>query len=428
MQTILAAALTCISTFLSTWLSYLTSQMADLLSALMGDTSESGVFSILGQEFDATLDPQAVKARVQQIIWLTYRKDFDPIHGDAHLTSDTGWGCTYRSGQMLLAQALLKITQATLKVPAMEGIRGRTWQAERSRLSVLARFQDVRNEVARFSIQNMAENAFIFRKTPGQWISPSEVALILRRLNPVEEDLRIKVANDALIRTRHIVGEDEWRPTLVFVPLRLGMETLDSTFFKAFTAFFSWPWCTGAIGGKPGSAFYYIGIDHQRDRILYLDPHTTKSPLDLRVQASEKTCVCERPKSMSLSKSCSSICLGLMFTTQADVADFVQRFNSEKETAVWTDPLFEVINDAAITVSEEPHDYVTIKTTSFPVFRSGFGGGELPRTRTVSAPRSQVRPVSQTRTSSVSVHRPPPETAQLKEEDDEDGFVVVDFA
>jgi len=61
---------------------------------------------MLGQQFSARYDLQELRELVISRPWLSYRKEF-PAIGESGLTSDQGWGCMLRCGQMVLAGALL---------------------------------------------------------------------------------------------------------------------------------------------------------------------------------------------------------------------------------------------------------------------------------------------------------------------------------
>lgn len=64
---------------------------------------------ILGRRYcDAATELEAIRADVVSRLWFTYRRCFTPV-GSPQLTTDKGWGCMLRCGQMILAQTLVQL-------------------------------------------------------------------------------------------------------------------------------------------------------------------------------------------------------------------------------------------------------------------------------------------------------------------------------
>lgn len=111
-------------------------------------------------------------------IWMTYRREF-PILNGSNYTSDCGWGCMLRSGQMMLAQALVC------------HFLGRSWRfdldtqlhathEDNLHRKILRWFGDSSSRNCPFSIHTLVTLGTESGKKPGDWYGPGSVAHLLK--------------------------------------------------------------------------------------------------------------------------------------------------------------------------------------------------------------------------------------------------------
>ncbi|CAG2110224.1 unnamed protein product [Medioppia subpectinata] len=141
-------------------------------------------------------------------IWLTYRRQF-PKLDNSSLTSDTGWGCMLRSGQMVLAQGLLT------------HYLGRHWRWKGSqsdkedmihRMIVKWFADDPNPSCSPFSVHQLVRFGEQMGKRAGDWYGPASVAHLLKMAlskaaesNPILNNICCYVAQDCTVYVKDVL-------------------------------------------------------------------------------------------------------------------------------------------------------------------------------------------------------------------------------
>ncbi|KAB8245266.1 putative cysteine protease atg4 [Aspergillus flavus] len=238
--------------------------------------------------------PEAFVSDFESKIWMTYRSDFPPIprldNDEANhpmtltvrirtqlmdpqgFTSDTGWGCMIRSGQSLLANAMLTLCLGR------DWRRGDKAEEEARLLSLFADHPDAPLSIHRF-VKYGAESC---GKHPGEWFGPSATARCIEALSAQCGNIapRVYVTNDtsdvyedSFLRVARS-GSGSIQPTLILLGTRLGIDNVTPVYWDGLKAVLQLPQSVGIAGGRPSASHYFIGT--QGPYFFYLDPHTTR--------------------------------------------------------------------------------------------------------------------------------------------------------
>uniref|UniRef100_A0A7N8WIU5 Cysteine protease n=1 Tax=Mastacembelus armatus TaxID=205130 RepID=A0A7N8WIU5_9TELE len=314
---------------------------------------------ILGKEYNALTEKDEILSDVTSRLWFTYRKNFPPIGGTGP-TSDTGWGCMLRCGQMILGEAL------------MCRHLGRDWRWVRGQkqreeyVSILNAFIDKKDSY--YSIHQIAQMGVGEGKPIGQWYGPNTVAQVLKKLAVFDtwSRLVVHVAMDntvvieeisecgcvatlylsvfLLLSFKSITSSNVtpahwemalWKPLVLLIPLRLGLSDINEAYIETLKQCFMLPQSLGVIGGKPNSAHYFIG--YVGEELIYLDPHTTQPAVEPCEdgQVNDETYHCLHPPCrMHICELDPSIAVGFFCRTEDEFDDWCMRIRRVGLSAV----------------------------------------------------------------------------------------------
>mmetsp|Transcript_1077 Transcript_1077/g.2521 ORF Transcript_1077/g.2521 Transcript_1077/m.2521 type:complete len:390 (+) Transcript_1077:406-1575(+) len=306
-------------------------------------------------------------------VWVTYRNDFEPI-GQSGLTSDAGWGCTIRSGQMLLANTLMihslgrdwRRTTASASAPVQDGL-----------VQVISLFSDKSSREHYLSIHRIVSSGHPFGIRVGHWVGPYVLCQTVKsildaepscpfrcylvsepggiptlyhaRAHTQEPSARTSSGGEEAEGTSGSTGTGNgrdsrpWSPLVILVPVTLGATpSINPCYVPQMLEILSMPESIGIVGGRPGSSLYLIG--RQGDRVFYLDPHTLQAAGNPCIPEVASTYFCDALQHMLASKLDPSLALGFYCRSEEDFEGLYAKLDALQQ-AYPSSPLVSVARD-----------------------------------------------------------------------------------
>eukprot|EP00053_Salpingoeca_punica_P024959 m.15282 g.15282 ORF g.15282 m.15282 type:complete len:440 (+) comp7351_c0_seq2:805-2124(+) len=272
------------------------------------------------------LHMRAFNCDVYSRFFFPYRQGFPQIN-QSDYTTDIGWGCLFRAGQMMLAHALcvLKMTRDWRYIEP-----DRQLDTHRS---ILRLFDDQLAYHCPFSIHHLINHLVDDKVKPGDWLSPSQICRALTRAinerTDREDDLnglRAVCTRDAEVVKSEIELEislsgKPWCPVIIFIPLRLGIRDISPVYELILRSLFTTKQFIGFVGGRPRQSLYFIGC--QGPDFLGLDPHICRTFVNMtEPRFPMESFHCVSPRKIPITSLDPTLSIAFLCQTREDLEAF----------------------------------------------------------------------------------------------------------
>jgi cysteine protease ATG4 len=287
-----------------------------------------------------------------KIIYFSYKSNFNQIQNinkfSFFYTSDTGWGCMIRCGQMIMSRGLYKYLKKNLKISTFQSIKETIkYFLDLPYLNedlpiCFEKMKTILNNskiiYAPFSINNLCLFGNLCNKSSGEWFSDVNMSYLFNKISFVfnlfdnleilnfqtgfylsdllEKCFNILEDNNHQISNFYEFNDKKYefkKSGIIFISVRIGIDFISKEYYENIRNLFNCKQCLGIIGGRTNSAYYFIGYNNEGN-LLYLDPHITNdSILDFDNESIYHNYLNKNINSMNISNMSTAFTVGFIF-------------------------------------------------------------------------------------------------------------------
>ncbi|CAD8090250.1 unnamed protein product [Paramecium sonneborni] len=313
--------------------------------------------NIIKDDCDVDQKLNKLKSIFESTIWFSYRNKLPQLQYST-LTSDTGWGCMLRVGQMSLCQQI----KYFYNINTPEALTELIQQFADNDQNEFSNFLDQNDGDQKikykspFSIQKIVvETKKEIQKTPGEWYKPNDILFVLKNLfrySKFSENLRIYINHENAFILSDVVslmlnnngGNEEWFKDYIqkgqntsnqygvsiYILTRIGLETCNEEYLKVINEIMTYPQFQGILGGSPNKALYILG--RVGNYYIYLDPHYVQQAQNYEeIQNDQSSYSCQNIQLIDRSQLDPSMALSFCVKNALDLLDLWIRLKQTKQ-------------------------------------------------------------------------------------------------